>query len=111
MPRLSVSQTDWIELWRSGASFIRYRRIGPLVHLWWLVSQTNASYWTCPTQLPEGFRPYGNTYIPAVLTDASGYATDHAALCCVEGSGSMGFQAGVALGGAANRGSGCFVAL
>lgn len=70
----------------------------------------DVAYWTCPTPLPKGLRPYGNTYIPAVLTDASGYATDHAALCCVEGNGSMGFQAGAALGGATNRGSGCFVA-
>lgn len=109
--RDSVSQTDWIDLWRNGASFIRYRKVGSTVHLWWLVSQATSAYWTCPTPLPEGFRPYGNTYIPAVLSDASGYSTDHAALCCVEGSGSVGLQAGAALGGAMNRGCGCFVTL
>ena len=90
---------------------MRYRRIGPLVHLWWLVSQTSASYWTCPTALPEGFRPLGNTYFSAVLTNASGYATDHVALACVEGGGTVGLQAGSAVAGAMNRGYGCFAAL
>lgn len=98
-------------LWQSGSQFVRYRRTGPLVHLWWLVSQPSASYWTCPAQLPEGFRPWGNTYLPAVLTNASGYATDHVALACVEGGGTVGLQAGAAVAGAMNRGYGCFAAL
>ena len=111
----SVSQatedTGWLYLWQSDVQFVRYRRIGPLVHLWWLVSQTSASYWTCPTALPEGFRPLGNTYFSAVLTNASGYATDHVALACVEGGGTVGLQAGSAVAGAMNRGYGCFAAL
>lgn len=108
--RHSVSQTDWIELWRSGTSFIRWCKVGSTVHLWWLVSQATSAYWTCPTPLPEGCRPYGNTYVPAVLTDGSGYATGHDALCCVEGSGRVGLQAGATVEGAMNRGCGSYVA-
>lgn len=111
----SVSQatddTGWLDLWQAGIQFVRYRRLGPLVHLWWIVSQPSASYWTCPSQLPEGFRPSGNTYISAVLASAGGYTTHQTALCCVEGSGTVGFQAGSAVSGAMNRGYGCFAAL
>ena len=81
------------------------------MHLWWLVPQNSASYWTCPSKLPEGFRPNGNTYISAVITSAGGYAIDHTALCCVEGGGAVGFQTGAAVGGGLNRGCGCFAAL
>ena len=81
------------------------------MHLWWLVSQPSASYWTCPTALPEGFRPYDNTYISAVVSNADGYAVDHVAMCCVEGSGTVGFQVGAVVVGAFNRGYGCFAAL
>ena len=56
-------------------------------------------------------RPGNNTYLPAVLTNASGYATDHVALACVGGSGTVGLQAGSSVAGAANRGAGCFVPL
>lgn len=101
----------WVYLWRSGSQFVRYTRRGGLVHLWWFVSQTTSAYWTCPTPLPVGMRPGNNTYLPAVLTNASGYATDHVALACVGGSGTVGLQAGSSVAGAANRGAGCFVPL
>lgn len=90
---------------------MRYRKLGPLVHLWWLVSQATSAYWTCPTPLPVGMRPGNNTYLPAVLTDASGYIVDHTAMACVGGSGEVGLQAGSSVAWAANRGAGCFVPL
>lgn len=71
-----------------------------------------SAYWTCPTALPEGCRPYGNTYVSAVLTDSSGYATDHGAMLFVEGGGgTVSLQVGAAVGGGFNRGCGSFVAL
>ena len=115
MPRLSVSQatedTGWQYLWQSGTDFLRYRRVGGVVHLWWCVPQASTSYWRCPTQLPEGCRPHGNVYFSSVLANASGYATNQAALCCVEMSGTVGLQAGSAVAGANNRGYGCFMVL
>ena len=81
-----------------------------MVHLWWIVAQRTADYWTCPTPLPEGLRPAGNTYVPAVLTNAAGYATNNTALACVQYDGVVGLQAAAAVSGALNRGSGCFLA-
>lgn len=111
----SVSQatedTGWLYLWQSGTLYVRYRKIGPIVYLWWIVPQENTNYWTCPTPLPEGFRPSGNTYVSSALANGSGYATNQVALCCVEGRGTVGFQAGAAVSGAYNRGSCCFAAL
>lgn len=113
--RDSVSQatedTGWQYLWQSGTDFVQYRRIGPLVYLWWIVPQASTVYWTCPSHLPEGCRPYGSTFLPAVLASSTGYITNNVAFAFVDASGIVGFQAGAAVGGANNRGCGCFVAL
>lgn len=113
--RDSVSQatedTGWQYLWQSGTDFVQYRRIGPLVYLWWIVPQASTVYWTCPSHLPEGCRPYGSTFLPAVLASSTGYITNNVAFAFVDVSGIVGFQAGAAVGGANNRGCGCFVAL
>lgn len=113
--RDSVSQatedTGWQYLWQSGTGFVQYRRIGPLVYLWWFVPQASTRYWTCSSHLPEGCRPYGNTFLPAVLASSTGYITNNVAFAFVDALGIVGFQAGAAVGGANNRGCGCFVAL
>lgn len=113
--RDSVSQatedTGWQYIWQSGTDFVQYRRIGPLVYLWWIVPQASTRYWTCPSYLPEGCRPYGSTFLPAVLASSTGYITNNVAFAFVDASGIVGFQAGAAVGGANNRGCGCFVAL
>lgn len=88
---------------------MRYALVGASVHMWWNVAQSDTDYWTCPTRLPEGLRPTGNTYMPAVLTNSSGYATNNVALACVQSDGVVGFQAAAAISGALNRGSGCFL--
>ena len=89
---------------------MRYRKIGSTVHLWWMVSQSDASYWECSTHLPEGLRPSGNTYLPAVMTNGDGYSVDHVAIVCVTAAGAVGFQCGSGVAGALNRGCGCYPA-
>ena len=110
----SVSQIEedsgWQDLWSEGSQFVRYRRLGRVVHLWWIYWQEDTAYWECPTPLPEGCRPAGNTYASAVLTSSTGYATNNVALACIETDGTVGLQTAASVRGALNRGLACFVA-
>ena len=98
-----MSNTDWVDLYRSNQYFVRYKRDGNTGWLSWDFVDGTTTYWEAGT-LPKEFWPSCVVWASGVMATASGYLSNNLAMCYISTVGTVGFQLGNAISNARNTG-------